>query len=219
MQERIINWRRSKPYTVVIDPDTKLGEKLYRFRNIRPLDPIVHAEAGAIIHSIRSSLDVLACTLAARNGCQDSRSTYFPIGKSSADFLSKNFMEKIKRLSQVDRQVIIDLQPYPGGKGDTLCRLHEMDLTRKHRRLLNTFVSPRGVFLGGLQKATYTVPGRIEFDEEAVFITTPSTAPDGNPTVNLHVSFDEAGVPSNTDISQPIREFASAATAIINLFA
>ena len=219
MQERVINWRRSKPHSFTIDKETEPGKKLYRFRDIRPLDPIVNVEAGVIIHSIRSSLDVLACTLAARNGYPGSTTAYFPIAKSAADFTDPKSgpSKKIERLRKDDQTVIIeDLRPYPGGN-DTLVLLHNLDLTRKHRRTLKTFVSPRGVFLGGLQNAPYSIH-EVDFDEEAVFISTSDTAPDGNPSVNLHVTLDEGYLTQGNDLSAPIREFARTATSIIKLF-
>lgn len=84
--KRIGAWRQNKPYAVRIDTVSDPGRKLYRLTGIRALDPIINAEAGVIIHSIRSSLDLLACTLAARNGFSESKRTYFPIWKTEADF-------------------------------------------------------------------------------------------------------------------------------------
>jgi hypothetical protein len=77
LTKRFIAWKRDKPYALVIDTDSQPGKKLYRFGNIKPLDPIINAEAGAVIHSIRSSLDLLTCAVAARNGFPESKSTYF----------------------------------------------------------------------------------------------------------------------------------------------
>jgi hypothetical protein len=218
MQERVIMWRRDKPHSIRIDAKTEPGKKLYRFSEIKPLPPIIHAEAGAIIHSIRSSLDLLACALAARNGYKESGSTYFPIWKSEADFLDpkSEVLKKIKRLSEVDRGVIKDLRPYPGGN-DTLYSLHKLDLTRKHRRLLNTRVLPRGVFLEGVGRATLTLY-EVSFDEESVIASTDAAEPDGNLRANLHVTLDEGFLTNGSDFSAPIREFARTAVAIIRLF-
>jgi hypothetical protein len=116
LEKRVIAWRRNKPYTVRIDVDSEPGKKLYRLSNIKPLVPIINAEAGAMIHSIRSSLDLLACALAARNGFPDSTSTYFPIWKSQDEFLTNRDprpLKKIKRLSQVCQDTIKSLKPYP----------------------------------------------------------------------------------------------------------
>lgn len=219
LTKRIIAWRQSKPYSIAVDTDSEPGKKLYRFVDIKPVDPLITAEAGAIIHSIRSSLDLLACTLAARNGHPGSTSTYFPIWKSAQDFADprSEVLKKIKRLSQIDQDVIKDLRPYPGGN-DLLCTLHKLDLTRKHRRLLSTFIAPRGIAFGGLG-GDIELRGWDRFNEETVIVSSPATADDGDISVNLQVSLDEAGVAGHVDCTHPIREFARAATAIIDLFA
>lgn len=218
MQKRVIVWRRDKPHSTRIDAKTEPGKKLYRFTEIKPLPAIIHAEAGAIIHSIRSSLDILACTLAARHRRDESRSTYFPIWKTEADFLNpkSRVLEKIERLSDVDQGIIKDLRPYPGGN-DTLCTLHELDLTRKHRRLLNTLVAPRGVFLDGVGNVDITVY-ECGFDEEAVIASTAADVPDGNLRASLEVTLDEGYLTAGSNFSAPIGEFARTATAIIRLF-
>jgi hypothetical protein len=118
--KRVGAWRQDRPYTVAIDTNSEPGKKLYRLANIKRLDPVINAEAGAIIHSLRSSLDLLACALATRNGHPNSTSTYFPIWKSNAAFLAapsrhtNPVLEKIKRLSQIDQVIVKDLKPYPG---------------------------------------------------------------------------------------------------------
>lgn len=220
LQERIIVWRQGRHYSVSIDVDSEPGQKLYRLVDIKPIDSMISAEAGAILHSIRSSLDVLACTLAARNGHPESRSTHFPIWKSRDAFgdpKSRPF-EYIKRLSQVDQDVIIkDLRPYPGGN-DPLCILHELDLTRKHRRLLGLFLRPYGVFLQGITNRTVTVREWNGADEETVILSTPASTPDGQITVNFQIALNEAGVAGDVDCTHPIREFARAASAIIDRF-
>ena len=219
LQERIIRWRQNRPYTVLIDIETEPGQKLYRLADIKPIDPIISAEAGAIIHSVRSSLDVLACTLAARNGHPDSRSTYFPIWKTKADFddPGSRVLEKIKRLGDVERGIIKGLKPYPGGN-NLLCTFHEMDLTRKHRRLLGLAMHPRGVFLQGITNQTVTLREWNGADEKSVILSTPASTPDGQITANFQVALREAGVGGDNDCTHTIREFAIAATNIIKRF-
>jgi len=46
LQKRVISWRRDKPYSVVIDAESEPGNKLYRLCDIKPLDPLINAEAG-----------------------------------------------------------------------------------------------------------------------------------------------------------------------------
>lgn len=220
LAKQAIKWRHTRPYAVSIDANSDPGKKLYSIKITNPLDPIVSAAAGAILHSIRSSLDLLACALAARNGWQESKSTYFPIWKTKADFLDpkSDVLKKIKRLSQVDQDIIKNLRPYPRGN-ELLCSLHDLDLTRKHRRLLKTFVFP-----GGLRLIGFPDGGPIwihelgGFDQETVLASTDRTVPDGDITVTLHVAFNETSAARRKDFTTSLREFASLATSVLGLF-
>ena len=222
LEERIATWRGSKPYAVRIDTDTEPGKKLYRLCNIRPLDPIINAEAGAIIHSIRSSLDLLACALAARNGFPDSTSTYFPFWESEDEFVTNRDprpLKKIKRLSQVCQDIIKSLKPYPGPNGNALlCALHDLDLTRKHRRLLDTFIFPRGIGFNPGLSGQVTMADWRGFNEETVLCSTGPDAPDSDVTIGLNVAFDEAGPMHGQNFTASIRDFARMAGNILTLF-
>jgi hypothetical protein len=220
LQKRIIKWRNNRNYSVVIDVDSEPGKKLYRLDKIRPFDLLISAEAGAIIHSIRSSLDLLACALAARNGYPESRSTQFPIWKSRKAFedCRTRPFDHIKELSGADQDMIKSLRPYPGGN-DKLCTLHELDLTRKHRRLLGLSMFPRGVLLQGTIEHPVMLTEWNGTDEEPVVLSTPATAPDGQISVNFQVALREAGVTGSEDCTQPIREFAYTAKEIVLRFA
>jgi len=218
LTERFIAWKRDKPYAVLVDTDSQPGKKLYRFANIKPLDAIINAEAGTVIHSIRSSLDLLACALAARNGLPESKSTYFPIWKTQIDFAdpTSRILEKIKRLSQADQIIIKDLRPYPGGN-DALCSLHDLDLTRKHRRLLKAFVFPRGIGLVGFPYPVTTGEWH-GCNEKTVLAATDASHPDGEINIGLHIAFGESGPIHGDNFIAKIRDFARLASAIVKLF-
>jgi hypothetical protein len=224
LQERIVAWRRDDPYAISIDADSKPGKKLYRMTKVKPLPRVVSAEAGAILHSIRSSLDLLACALAARNRYPASTSTYFPIWKSKADFddptteQGKAVLKKIKRLSQPDQAVIKNLNPYPGGN-DPLVALHNLDVARKHRRLLNAFVEPGGLGFIRASDKSATFTGNRSFEENTVLAWTEATEPDGKVSFFLHVTLNETGFADAVDLRAPLRDFARLANSIIDLFA
>lgn len=213
LRKRTIAWKQTGPYSVVVDNDAKPGYKGYRLTQTKPFDPLILAEAGAIIHSIRSSLDVLACTLAARNCHPEDRSTHFPIWKSAADFRNRKTrpFKYIERLSKIDQGLIEALRPYPGGKGDWLCTLHELDLTRKHRRLLRTSLRPRGWVTGSINESMLS-------DDHPLILFTRDTSSNSNVSVGAQITFNEADRLKGEDFIHAIREFASAATAIIKLF-
>ena len=216
LQKRVIGWRR-KPYSVAIDINSKPGKKLYRLFDIKPIDPLISVEAGAIIHSIRSSLDLLACTLATRNSHPESKTTYFPIWKSQADFLNPQslVLEKIKRLSEIDQDMIKGLCPYPRGN-DLLCGLHGLDVTRKHRRLLNMRMSPRGLAFEG--DGTIILGDWQDFDEKTVIVETSASVPDRKMHIGLHITFNEGIAAQGNDLAGTLRNFASLANSIIDRF-
>src|SRR4029077_417004 len=123
-------------YGLLIDFEYENGKKVIKYIPT-DLPVIISVDAGVIVNSIRSSLDILAVVLAARNGFPNSKDTYFPICGSVNEFVDPRDggLKKIQRLSAQDRAIIERLAPYQGGN-DMLYALHQMDITRKHRRLL-----------------------------------------------------------------------------------
>src|SRR5271156_6611925 len=85
LQERFVTWQRSYPYELAMEEDSSNpGYELLVARQRLPLDPFIRPHIGAIINAARSSLDLLAATLAARNGIKPNRDTHFPIFKTAA---------------------------------------------------------------------------------------------------------------------------------------
>jgi len=59
LQKKIDGWRNDEPFTLVGDLNSQPGKKLIRLQNVKPIPAIISAEAGIIVHAIRSSLDFL----------------------------------------------------------------------------------------------------------------------------------------------------------------
>src|SRR5580704_15128308 len=114
LKGRLIVWDQIPPYRIVAEPDSEPGKKRLRLRDVIAPDPIINAEAGAIINSLRSSLDLLVNRLAARNGYTGEEDGQFPISRCrDAFFVGKHAGRKeIKRLSQDERSIIEDLEPW-----------------------------------------------------------------------------------------------------------
>src|SRR5438128_703771 len=86
LKARLISWHEQPPYHFDEEPHPETGEKLIRFSEVKPPPPIVNAEVGVILNSIRSSLDVLVNTLASRAGHPASKQAYFPVCSSAVKF-------------------------------------------------------------------------------------------------------------------------------------
>src|SRR5487761_1483831 len=79
LQKRFMAWMWSGPYESVVEPDPQTGCDLVIIRRTRAADLSFNAEAGIIIHAIKSALDMVAAALAKRNGKKPSADTHFPI--------------------------------------------------------------------------------------------------------------------------------------------
>jgi hypothetical protein len=61
-------WMHAPPYLLIEEPHPEIGQKLFKLEINRRFPPTINAGVGAIINSVRSSLDLLAASLAVRNG-------------------------------------------------------------------------------------------------------------------------------------------------------
>ena len=68
LHQRVMAFINGKPYAVVQEVDPHSRQKVTKIAKVTPIPRVIKAETGAIVHSIRSSLDLLATVLAERNG-------------------------------------------------------------------------------------------------------------------------------------------------------
>jgi hypothetical protein len=225
-QAKIDAWAQDAPYTLFGDLDTKPGKKLIRLRNVKPIPDIAVAEAGIIVHAIRSSLDMLAVALAERNGATDPTDTYFPVWRDQAAFDNptdenggKAAAKKIKRLSAADQGAIKNLKPYKGGNG-YIAALHTLDLTRKHRRLASAFVAPGGLTISG-NKTTrhFSIPPMWGgFQNDSIIATCSPDMSESDLTLHFQIRFTEPSIVSGKPLIEVLNDFASLARLIVNMF-
>ena len=218
--QRINQWIKSCPYIVVAEPDGDPAYNIIKARfqgNSLPL--VVNAEAGAIINMIRSSLDILAATLAERNGHIAPKDVYFPIANCVLDFIDPvhGAIKKIARLSDIDRRAIEKLKPYQGGD-DMLFSLHQLDLIRKHRKLVGTAMRPNvsvGWWGGEATQPKMLYAGELKDGTPLWRVTRNSHA---TAQMRLLVCFTETSYAIGHQVTWTLQDFARRATEIIKLF-
>jgi hypothetical protein len=136
LQKRFMAWMWSGPYESVVEPDPQTGCDLVIIRRTRAADLSFNAEAGIIIHAIKSALDMVAAALAKRNGKKPSADTHFPIFRSHQEsFDPLTGIEGKKWLSKAEIATIKAFKPYEGGD-EFLFPFHHLDNMRKHERLI-----------------------------------------------------------------------------------
>ena len=101
---------------------------------------------GDALHNLRAALDHAYCELVRANGHTVHERSFFPIvnpgGKDSWQSRKASMEGHEKAGSGPGAHVIQilsdEVQPYPGGKGDDLTKLHQLDIADKHTILLPT---------------------------------------------------------------------------------
>jgi hypothetical protein len=137
LQERFVAWQRRDPYETVVepDPDDADRELLVAYLNMA-LDPLIHGDAGAIVNSARTALDLLMSALLTGHSIKPNDKAHFPIRKAAADFLAAvTVFEEKKWISAIEAAAIKRSKAYIGGD-HVLYAIHQLDILRKHERLI-----------------------------------------------------------------------------------
>ena len=163
---------------------------------MKALPQTLNAHAGAIVNSIRSSLDLLSAALARRNGKTPSSDTHFPIWTNPNDFADPMWgvhgTERKKWLTENERRIIELLKPYPGGDDD-LVALHRLDVVRRHERLIAVTVLPGSIRIAGEAAAAGVrrAPHWPAFHKGAVLALSPRDASEHSIYLSLVITFNE----------------------------
>jgi hypothetical protein len=181
-----------------------------------PLD--FNVEFGAYINAIRSSLDILASTLAARHCPALIKHAYFPVASSDQAFAAGNYKgsKLIRALPDKERDIIKSIKPYKGGN-PTLFPLHHLDILRKHVRLLSVLAAPArlGMRVDAFPFFHPVATGWMRSShEETVLGLISKDAPDPQFDFDAQVVLNETSYSGRTVIDA-LQNFATFATLII----
>jgi hypothetical protein len=160
-----------------------------------------NVEVGAYINAIRSSLDVLAASLANRYGIPRPDHAYFPVARGIAEFNAGGYKgaKFVKALPTTERTRIESLKPYQGGN-DLLWSLHQLDILRKHQRLLGMATSPGRFHIRGWGLSRHFVPVATGWtwvsDEETVVGLLAHGAPAYEMEFSAYITLSEAALSS-----------------------
>lgn len=138
MQQRLHEWAKSDAYRRGKEPDPNDGgyEWVVAYHE-KPLADLIHGDVGAILGALRSALDHLAAVLSCRNRKPPDKFTQFFIRATEIDVNGAwNGAEREQRVSAADVVKLKSLRPYDGGDA-VLWHLHQLDIIRKHRRVLS----------------------------------------------------------------------------------
>jgi hypothetical protein len=181
---------------------------------------------GAYLNTIRSSLDILASSLALRYGICAPEDAYFPISKSEAAFraLGSRAAQFVSGLPPQERASLEALKPYQGGNDD-LWSLHRLDITRKHRRLLTVVSEPDFFSVEGPGIHRYFTPPATGFmradnasEWKVLLGLMAKDAPPYGMKFAPYIAFYEGAITDRKRVVRALHDFAALATSIIKLF-
>jgi hypothetical protein len=227
-KKRLDAWLNENVYVAVRELPPDVPNNIVVIAEKEPFPLGFHVEAGAYINAIRSSLDILASALANRHCQALVDDAYFPVAGSEAIFLSgKGYKGRkfVQALPAKERSIIESLKPYKGQGGNRiLCILHDLDILRKHVRLLSVEVTPRTFVVSAWGDAINAFmpvsTGYVRTGPEETTIGLISKNATEQPRIKLtpQVSFSEAAHLPRREVITALHEFANFATSIIREF-
>jgi hypothetical protein len=224
LQVAFVDWHRANPYRVVQEHDPEgAGDIAVVYDQSFPLT--FNVWVGAIINSLRSGLDLLAAALAARNSINPSADTHFPVFRSLHDLIDPlTGIEGKKWLSQWERATIKALNPYRGGDA-ALWTLHQLDILRKHERLISARPDINGYLMIGSRVAlNLQIPKAVgRFENKTILCRLDPgevlDATQGNTLLSFGVVFNETALDvADHQVSKTLLGFAERVAEIIGLF-
>src|ERR1700674_2226561 len=220
LQQRLHVWVKANVYPDVIDVNPTSEDLMVVAveKELLPLSFVV--EVGAYINAIRSSLDILATSLADRFGIAGPKDVYFPVAESGTAFRSGGYKgaKFVQGLPTRERGIIEALKPYQGGNA-TLWALHQLDIMRKHRRLLAVGIGAQSLRIHGEGWGRFKPIDRIPPVDEKTplgFITRSATKP--NMELSAEIAFDETAVGVRQTVVETLQHLAGFASGVVELF-
>lgn len=176
LERHIYAFEATNPYEVVTQDDPHDAE---RYQNVlkvhKPIPSCIPLTTGDAIHNLRSALDHLACAAVSVKDTVTT-DTAFPIWRKSSVPTVQEYkslvLGKIKGAPQPFIDALLGLQPYEGGLHDALWTIDYLDITDKHKLLIEALTGYDSLiqFVGPLAEPTkpgYRFPlkdGDILFD-------------------------------------------------------
>jgi hypothetical protein len=178
-------------------------------------------EAGAYVNAIRSSLDILAMVLVRRHGLPiEERRVRFPIADSEEALVKEGGSPLLRHLPEEDRVKLLSLKPYRGGNA-ALWALHHLDITRKHRRLLDVQIRPIHLSMTGSLKLGDFKPLHgepFQAGAEIVVGLIRKGVPGPAMQSRFYVAINEPGTIQRRPVLATLAHLADAASSAIKMF-
>lgn len=199
---------------------------VFRVGVIKPMPVEFSCFIGDAIHNLMSALDALAVALVRRENPQategEIKSTYFPI-KEKGPRPTSGEQTFLSRISPEAAAIVQRIQAYPGGQGELLCTLRDLNIIDKHRTILTlTSLFRHAAVLGAAPGAGFYEPAPSppfkNGDEIGRWI---GNYPRNCPAIQFtaFIVFDEAGLAKHRAVLTILEDFINVVERTVKVFA
>ncbi len=224
-KKRLDAWLNDNVQLVLREQPSDVPNDVLVAEEKAPFPLAFQVEAGTYINAVRSSLDILASTLAQRHCQALVDDAYFPVVASEQIWIGGRYKgdKLIKAIPAKERGIVDACKPYKGGN-DLLYALHNLDIVRKHVRLLTAEIMPRHMTVSGwgdvTKNFTFLSTGwmRQSGDNETVIGLLAKGAEKPRIKLTMQISLSESLYLPHREIVTTISQFAKLATGIIREF-
>jgi len=230
-----------KPYEVGTKSDPQTRELIYYMVRVENVPLSIAAICGDALQNLRTALDHLASQLVSTaGGGERSDSAAFPIGASAKKYKAM-VARKVEGMGQRAKNAIDAVEPYEGGKGDVLWRLHALNNIDKHRLLLtvaSTYdfhsITPSGrehfrtIWHGShgdepfpAMREVFVAPGKRIFPLKAgdEILRVPEAEINEDMKFLVDVAFNESGIVEGKSVLETLQGMANAVNNLLSDFA
>jgi hypothetical protein len=143
---------KTNPYVIGTKRDPNTRRLLYHLTSVKDTPPMLAVITGDILHDLRSVLDHLAHQLVCIGMGNPGPFpwVYFPAAFNSAQEYESGKNAQIHGMRGDAVKAIDAIEPYKGGKGDMIWRLHHLNRIDKHRLLITVGSAYRSLDVGAV---------------------------------------------------------------------
>lgn len=223
LAERLEKWLDRGVTTEIRDPGPLATHNLIIGVEKELLPLSFNVEVGAYINAIRSSLDILAMALVCRHDLNIREDkVYFPIARSESHFVDADWHGRklLNALPINEREIVELLKPYHGGS-HAIWTMHQLDIVRKHRRLLSVVLRPVSISIKGTLARGDFEPLAVEavhVNEETIIGMLRKGADTNLVRSKFYVGLNEEGHIARRPVVSALAHLADVARNIIALF-
>jgi hypothetical protein len=218
LQRRIDAFEQREPYKLVEQSNPDAPDHIQGIlRILKPIPPCIPVVVGDAMHSLRSALDHLVCSAVGVNITKD---TAFPIWRKPTPPVSHDYKALVKGKANGAPKAFLNLlyalQPYQGGKHEALWAVDYLDITDKHRLLIDAPAAIAKIFQWAGPAALGIKPDRQYPLHDGYMLWEVPTEEPKKPDVAIEIALGEPKILVGEPLVPTLTDLIETTTAVID---